>query len=57
MKFKIIRRDNVECEHDTGVIHSRGYGCREVERLARKYHMFADDPLHEKYCHGGEMVE
>lgn len=51
MKFKIVERNEDECIHDTGVHHSLGLKCGDVERMAKECHVFESDPLHQMIWH------
>lgn len=51
IKFKVVERTNDECIHDTGVIHSLGLKCKDVERMITAYAMREDDPDHERIWH------
>ena len=51
LKFKIINRTSDDCEHDTGVIHSLGIKCEDVENMVTAYAIREDDPDHEAIWH------
>ena len=51
IKFKIIERTEDECLHDTGLVHSLGLSCEDVEQHAHAYAIYEDDPDHERIWH------
>jgi hypothetical protein len=51
IKFNVVKRDNEECEHDTGIHHDIGMSCREAERLFQVFAMDHNDPDHEAIWH------
>lgn len=57
MKFRVIERDEEQCVHDTGVFHSLGMRCIDAERMAKRYHLFESDPLHNETWHKHEDNE
>ena len=56
-KFKVVKRDCEECEHDTGVVHSVGLVCGDVESMCRDFHMNEEkDPRHRLFWHDPKIV-
>lgn len=55
LKFKILERTSDECIHDTGLIHSLGLSCIDVERQAHAYAIYEDDPDHDRIWHNKKL--
>ena len=53
--FTVVERDEYECFHDTGVIHSLGIDCEIAEMMSDIFHVHEDDPLHKAFWHPGEQ--
>jgi hypothetical protein len=51
IKFNVVKRDNEECEHDTGVFHGVSMPCEEAERMFHALAMSPQDPDHEAIWH------
>ena len=51
IKFNVVERTSDECVHDTGVIHSLGIKCEDVENMMTAYAIREDDPDHERIWH------
>jgi len=50
-EFKVVLREDGQCEHDTGVCHSFGMSCQEVEDMVCSTHMRQSDPKHQETWH------
>ena len=57
MNFKVVKRDEDECLHDTGLCHSIGMNCADAERKARQSHVFDSDPNHDEIWHKGVEID
>jgi hypothetical protein len=55
-KFTVVKRDCEDCEHDTGVVHSVGLACDDVESMYRDFYMSEKDPRHRRFCHDPKIV-
>jgi hypothetical protein len=49
--FTVVERDEYECLHDTGVLHSLGIDCEIAEMMSDIFHVHEDDPLHQAIWH------
>jgi len=55
-KFKVVKRDCEDCEHDTGVVHSVGLACDDAESMCREFHMNEKDLRHRRIWHDPKIV-
>jgi hypothetical protein len=54
--FKVVKRDEYECLHDTGLMHSTGIDCEHAEMMSDLLHVWEDDPLHDETWHAPQRV-
>jgi hypothetical protein len=50
-EFKVLRRFDGLCEHDSGVFHSTDMSCEDAECAVRACGMLETDPDHEALWH------
>jgi hypothetical protein len=51
LKFKVKKQTHDDCEHESGIIHSRGTSCEEAERIMKIFAMDENDPDHHAFWH------